>query len=221
MKKILSFITVLVISMIVFNANVLAKTTMTNLQEAVEEELELFDTKEYRETYKEYIDLMKKADFSNYEESDDKVNVYIFRGSSCWHCLDAVSFFASQVKENGKYFNVKTYEVWANTENSKLMSAVAKALGEEDPQGAVPFLVVGNKAYGGFSADMGEQIINQVKELYNTNKEDRYDVANEVNMDDASANKSSDKKTSPVTVILIVLVLVGGIGLIYYVSKSN
>ena len=33
--------------------------------------------------------------------------------------------------------------------------------------------------------------------------------------------KTSDKKTSPVTIALIVLVLVGGIGLIYYVSKSN
>ena len=221
MKKILSFITVLVISALVFNANVLAKTTMTNLQEAVAEELELFDTKENRETYKEYINLMKKADFSKYEESDDKVNIYIFRGSSCWHCLDAVSFFASQVKENGKYFNVKTYEVWANTDNSKLLSAVAKALGEEDPKGSVPFIVVGNKAYGGFSADMGEEILEQVKELYNTNKEDRYDVANEVNMEDGSSSKTDNKKTSPVTIILIVLVLVGGIGLIYYVSKSN
>ena len=56
---------------------------------------------------------------------------------------------------------------------------------------------------------------------YNTNKEDRYDVANEVNMEDGSSSKTDNKKTSPVTIILIVLVLVGGIGLIYYVSKSN
>ena len=220
MKKIVYFIAAVVISTLAFNASVSAKVVMTDLKEAVKEELELFDTKENRETYKEYIDLMKNADLSNYENTDDKVNIYIFRGSSCWHCLDAISYFASQVEEYGNYFNIKTYEVWANNDNSKLLSAVAKVLGEEDPQGSVPFLVVGNKAYGGFSATMGEEMLEQVKSLYNTSKDERYDIANYVNLDDGSAVKK-ENKTSAVTILLIFLVLAGGIGLIYYVSKSN
>ena len=215
MKK-LSYIFTLVLSLFVFQTVASAKIVKTGLSEVIEEELETFGADD---TYSDYIKLLKKADLSNYQESDEKVNVYIFRGATCWHCLDETSWFASIVKEQGDKFNLITYEVWNNSDNSKLMNSVAKLLGEE--ANGVPFTVIGDKTWSGFGSEMGEEMLTQINTLKDS--EERYDIKNYIDLETGKAVKADSEKssTSLVTIILLATVLVGGVALIYFVSKSN
>ena len=214
MKR-LGYVFTLVLSLFVFQSVVSAKVVKTGLAEVIEEELETFGSDS---NYSEYTKLLKKADLSEYQESDDKINVYIFRGASCWHCLDETSWFASITKEQGHKFNIVTYEVWNNSDNNKLMSTVAKFLGEE--VSGVPFTVIGDKTWSGFGEDMGDEMLAQIDSLLAS--EERYDIKNYINLEDGKANKEEKKSsTSIVTIGLLAAVLVGGVVLIYFVSKSN
>ena len=223
MKKMLYAIT-LVISGLVIMGNVEAKIVETDLKEVVEEEINYFDNKSNFESeqsfdaYQQYVNLLKNANLSNYTESNDKVNVYIFRGYSCWHCLDEISWIASKTEEYGQYFNIRTFEVWDNKDNSKLMNTVAKQLGES--VSGVPYTIIGKQTYSGFSEELGEQMLEQVKKLYESN--DRYDIKDVVNLEDGSLVNGEEKKSSTtVTIVLIAIVIIAGIALVYYVSKSK
>ena len=223
MKKILGLIA-LFVGVFFLCGGVNAKIQETSIKEAVEEEINYFGDKENIEdehtfdAYQVYVSKMKNADLSDYSESDDKVNVYIFRGKSCWHCLDEISWLATQVKEYGKYFNIHTYEVWGNKDNNKLMSTVAKTLGET--ASGVPFTVIGKATYSGFSEKTGEEMLKQIKTQYES--KDRYDIKNDINLEDGTVTKADDKKSSSaVMIILIGIVVVAGIAIVIYIGKSK
>ena len=220
MKKYFNILVLVIASLFVFTTGVSAKSAVTNLVEAVEEEIGYFGDKQNFEdettflAYQEFVDKLKAADLSNYSESDDKVNVYIFRGKTCWHCLDEITWLASNYAEFKDVINVHTYEVWNNKENNKLMNLVAKELGKK--ASGVPFTVVGNETFSGFSEEVGKSIIEAAKQQ--KNNEDRYDIKNVINLDEVSAG---EKKSDATMIILILVVLAGGIIFIYFISKSK
>ena len=216
MKKVLYVIALLVASFAVVES-VSAKTTITGLKETVIEEIENFDGKE---GYEEYVAKLKNADLSNYSESENKVNIYIFRGNTCWHCLDEISWLASKTAEYGKYFNIITYEVWADSNNSKLMSLVAKQLGET--AGGVPFTVIGKKAWSGFSESMGDEMLKEVMNIYNTGNVTANDIKNEINLEDGIViGKAKSESNNAIIIVLLGVILIGGIVAIYFISKSK
>lgn len=178
--------------------NVSAKEKMTNFKETVDEEISTFES---NSDAKEFVDTMKNADFTGYKEDDpNKINVYIFRGSTCGYCLKAVSFFSSIIKDYGKYFNLKTYEVWNNQDNSELFSKVASVLG--DSADGVPYIVIGDKSFSGYASSMDNDIEKQIKAEYDKKKSERYDVmdhldkAKATTSDDTSSDDTTAKKTS-------------------------
>ena len=225
MNKYFKLLVCVLVSLFAFNLSVNAATKSTNLVEAVNEEIEYFGNKdnfEKEETfqaYQEYVSAMKAADLSSYSESDDKVNVYIFRGYSCWHCLDEITWLASNYSELSDLINVHTYEVWENKNNSKLMNLVAKQLGKQ--VSGVPFTVIGNTTYSGFSEETGAAIVAKAKELKASTE--RYDIKNVINLDEVTLiGEESAKGSSKVVVyILIATVVIGGAVLIYLISKSK
>lgn len=222
MKKILYIITVLFCGLFLVG-KVNAQIEVTGLKEAVEEEINYFgnksnfDNEQTFEAYQEYVNKMKNADLSNYSEDDNKVNVYIFRGYSCWHCLDEVSWLSTQVKDYGKYFNVRSYEVWKNKDNNKLMNTVSKYLGQN--ASGVPFTVIGDKSYSGFSEATGNEMLKVIQEEFE--KKDRYDIKNEINLEDGTVKNANKKSSNSVLIVLISLVLICGIAFIVYLSKSK
>ena len=223
MKKIFYVLTLL-IGGLFFTNSVNAQIVESGIKEAVEEEIAYFgnsanfENEQTFNAYQEYVNKMKGADLSNYSESDEKVNIYIFRGKSCWHCLDEISWLSTQVKEYGKYFNIRTYEVWGNKDNNKLMSTVAKSLGET--ASGVPFTVIGKKTYSGFSEATGTSMINEVKEQFENS--DRYDIKNDINLTDGTLKNSEEKKSSStVMIVLVSIIVIAGIALIVYISKSK
>ena len=217
MKKVLYVIALLAACFLAINS-VSAKTTMTGLKETVQEELATFSGKE---GYEEYVERMEDADLSNYSESDDKVNVYIFRGNTCWHCLDEISWFASVTKEYGKYFNVKTYEVYENSSNNKLMSLVAKQFGETS--GGVPFTVIGKRTWSGFGEGMGDEMLKVIQDIYNSGNVNENDIKNKIDLEEGTVigNNNKEKSNTGIIIALLAVVLIGGIVLIYFVSKSK
>ena len=97
-------------------------------------------------------------------EEKSKIIVYLFRGEGCPHCADAEEFFEnlSKDEEYSKYYTLKDYEVWYDKDNSELMDKVAAALGDESGSG-VPFIVIGDKSYRGYSDAMADQIKETIK----------------------------------------------------------
>ena len=213
-KKILCF---LVILMAIFTmpGAVLADSQVveeTGLKETVADEISTFGSVD---TYSGQVSNLESMDLSNYTESVDKVNVYIFRGNTCSHCFDAIVYFASIAKDYGKYFNLKTYETWNNKANANLMTQVANVMG--DDASGVPYIIIGDKSYSGYSDAMSDEILNQIKTEYAAT--DKYDVMD--HLSEASAKTKAKNDSTAVTIILVFIVIAGGIGLIVMVSKSK
>ena len=103
---------------------------------------------------------------SSTSTSENTVTVYLFRGEGCHFCENAIEFFEG-ITEDYSYLDVKAYEVWRNTENKKLMDAVANELGIE-VSASVPLIIVGDEyAERGFSERRGEMIIEEIENAHN------------------------------------------------------
>ena len=113
--------------------------------------------------------------------SNAKVKVYFFRGEGCSHCAEAEAWFKSIQDTEGKYFEVVDYEVWYDESNKELMTKVAKFFNEEKEVTGVPYIIVGNKSFKGFSSEYQSQILEIVHSEYPKSVEDRYDVMVEMN----------------------------------------
>lgn len=200
-------LTIAVLSMfLALPFNVSAKAKADSLEDTINEEINTFDG---QEGYEDYVKTLKEADLSEYKESDDKVNVYIFRGSTCSHCLDAVAHFASIAKDEGKYFNVKTYEVWSNSDNNDLMNDAANEIGDSEVSG-VPYIIIGKKSWSGYAASYDDEMMKEIKSEYNKDKSKRYDVIKAVN------GEATGEKSSIAGDVISVVIIIAVIGLITY-----
>lgn len=153
-------------------------------------------------------------------EENKKVTVYFFRGQGCSHCAEAEEWFNSIQEEHGYKYEIKDYETWYNEDNSALMKKVAKVRGEEDTATGVPYIIIGDKSWIGFTDEYKDQIIEKINSMYDTAESERYDVMTFVNNakdDDASKKSSSDV----LALIIIILVAGGSVGGIYYARKQN
>ena len=212
MKKI-NFLIVLILSFFVFSLGVEAKVEKLNLSDTFKDEIKTFTGVSQ---VSNEIEVLKNADLSNYQESDDKVNVYMFRGDSCSHCLEELVYFANIVNEEGMYFNFYSFETWRNKSNYNIAVNVAEELGSNF-DGSVPFTVVGDKIYSGFGEETGTKILGYIKELYNN--KDRYDIKDYVDLNGESIGKN---QISTIVVILLLILIIGVAGFfIFKVSKSS
>jgi len=160
-------------------------------------------------------------DYKNNQKN--KVNVYMFRGNGCSHCHEFLEYLSSIIDNYGKYINVVTYEVWENQDNAALMEKVAEKF-EEEASG-VPYIVIGEKTFSGYSSSMNEEIQNLIKEEYK--KEDRYDVMKELGVDitvsnDNVENKANKTSSSDLIISIVSIVIIGGaIAFVVIARKQN
>lgn len=147
-------------------------------------------------------------DLSNYSDSEDKVTIYLFYGDGCSHCHEFLTFISSIVDEYGEYFELKAYETWSNTDNANLMKKVAKVTNVSAD--GVPYFIIGEKAYAGYSASYDEEIISGIVDLYNS--EDRYDVMDHI------GDTSSD---GVIVAVIFGILILGVVGLVLYSRKKN
>ena len=211
MKKniIITTLSIILLSIIIIPSKVNAEVESTNLREAVDEEITTFGAES---SYKEAVEQLEGYDLSNYKDDDKKVNVYIFRGSTCSHCFDAVAHFASIYKDEGKYFNVKTYEVWANEDNNELMENVAKKLGDE--LGGVPYIVIGKKSWSGYAESYDKEMMDTIKEEYKKDKKN--DVVKEL-----TKEGNSDSIIGDIIAVIVIILVAAGVVFGIIMARKN
>ena len=95
----------------------------------------------------------------------DPINVYLFWGNGCPHCEHAKEFFNELDKEYGDYYNLVDYEIWYDEGNKQLYNKVTERLG--DTASGVPFIVIGDETFRGYSSLIDQEIIDTILEQYN------------------------------------------------------
>lgn len=128
-----------------------------------------YESENFKETLKSENIEQK---FKDYKENDSQVTIYMFRGTGCTYCRNFLEYLNSIAEEYGKYFKLVSYEVWTNSNNASLYSEVAKFLDKEAK--GVPFIVIGDQVFEGYSEDYNERIIKTIKDEYAA--KDKYDI---------------------------------------------
>ncbi len=101
--------------------------------------------------------------------SDSKINLYLFWGDGCGYCESLISFLENIDKEYSNKYNIYLFEVWKNLDNRQTMDQYAEESGYK-PSG-VPFLIVGKKAFSGFSPSMEQKIKDTINSEFDSRLE--------------------------------------------------
>lgn len=200
---------VLVFSIILIPVTAKAEVEATGLKDIIDDEVKVFGE---ASGYEDKVEELKNVDLGDYTEKKGKVNVYLFRGSSCGHCFDAVVFFAGMAKEYQDKFNLIGYEVWGNKYNNKLMEEVADKLG--DDVGGVPYIVVGKKSWNGYTDSYGDEIKAEINKQYKIKSSKRYDVMK-------TFDKKDKSSSNDVVSLIIILLVTGGIVAGVILTRKN
>lgn len=109
-------------------------------------------------------------------KAKEPITVYLLRGETCPHCEEALKFF-TKLKKDEEYkdiFNLRHLEVWNNDANFEIGKEIYKAMGEEEEfQGSVPYIVIGETAWSGYSASSDEELKNAIKNAYDNDATDK------------------------------------------------
>ena len=115
-------------------------------------------------------DIKFDVELDNVVYNKEKVNIYFFWGDGCPHCEEEFEFFESIEKEYGNLYTLNTFEVWHNEENVKILEQFAKAMGDEIT--GVPYTIIGEKTFSGYSKRYEDDFLNAIKEQH----KDSYDI---------------------------------------------
>lgn len=108
-----------------------------------------------------YNDLIYNVVGEDIEE--EKVNIYFFYGDGCPHCAREEKFLDSLMNKYNDKINIYFYETWNNADNKNLMLSIKKLM-EKNPDYGVPFTVIGDNAYSGYSDATGRKMEANLKE---------------------------------------------------------
>ena len=95
------------------------------------------------------------------------------------------------------------------------MERVAEARGESAD--GVPYIIVGNKSWNGFAEEYKEQIIDEIKTVYEEPEDERYDIMKLL----TDEKKDEKKGSSDVVGLFVIIVVVGVIGYGIYQARKN
>ena len=149
-----------------------------------------------------------EEEFTKYKPDSNAITIYLFRGNGCGYCRAFLSFLNSIADEYGKYFVLESYEVWNDENNSSLMSEVSEYL--DNPAGGVPYIVIGDQVFAGYSEEYDDNIKAAILDLYNTKKSKRYDVLTEMEKHPKkSASSNIDTNSMLIWVFAMIFVATG------------
>lgn len=140
-------------------------------------------------------------------EESKEVKVYFFRGEGCPHCQEAEEWFKSIEEEYGSYFEIVDYETWQDEDNAALMQKVAEARGETAE--GVPYIVIGDKSWNGFTESYEQEMIEQIKKMFEQDVNERYDIMSYLG-NPSKAKKKEESSSNDVLALILILAAVGG-----------
>jgi len=94
------------------------------------------------------------------ETESTKVTVYLFYSSSCVHCKAENAFLDDLQEQYGDTIDIKRYEVTQNATNNNYLKLVKERVGSTSS--GVPFTVIGEKYYIGYSNTIGSTMENTI-----------------------------------------------------------
>ena len=142
------------------------------------------------------------SEITNTKIEDTKINFYLFRGQGCPHCAEEEVWLKKVKKEYKDYINFYDFEVWYNKDNASMLEKIGDEL--DISIKGVPFSVIGDNYYFGFSEVIKTQMEDAIKSYVEKNdsksaKTIKIPILGEVNM-----------KNSSLGVIAIVLGFIDG-----------
>ncbi len=160
-NKTITIVVIMLISIIMFPLTVKAK----------ELDLTIYTSETLQETFtKENI----TGDLTNYQDTEDKATIYIFRKDGCLNCKNFYKYIANTLLVNyADKIRVISYEVGNNQLNNSLRIKVQSFLREE--ANVTPYIVIGEKTFSGYINDSKQrEIETAIINLYNS--PNKYDV---------------------------------------------
>lgn len=94
----------------------------------------------------------------------EKVNLYLFHSETCMHCQAEIEYL-NKLKEEYDNLKIHLYEVDSHKDNAEKMIKIKEKLNIDSPN--VPFTVIGNYYYIGFSDGIGDGIKELVEKYSN------------------------------------------------------
>jgi len=95
-------------------------------------------------------------------DASNQVNAYLFYGEGCPHCAKERAFLET-IKDEYPTLKINTFEIYYNQENVIFFQKVAEILKVQT--GGVPFLIIGDEPFVGYSAAISSsQIEGRIKE---------------------------------------------------------
>ncbi len=149
-----------------------------------------YNTKNFKETLEAEGMTLENPD---YKEDDKQAIIYMFRGDGCGYCRAFLTFLNSISKEYGKYFRLVSFEVWSDSNNSALFNKVPLVTNET--ASGVPYVIIGEKVFAGYSERYNEDIKKAIKAQYD---DPSYDVMEKL---DERLNGNTSGGTSSFAVI--------------------
>ena len=179
---------------------VLAKTKVLNLKETLASE-------------------SINANLSNYKETSDQVTIYLFRGNGCEHCENFLNYLSSIIDNYGKYFKLRSYEVWNNDDNQELMNKVGEYFNYDvtSKEFGVPFIIIGEETFSGFTDSKKTTILNAITEEYNANS--KFDILEELGITENNGNGNCNNTN--VIIWLVVLIVVSTTIIVFVNVRAN
>ncbi|MDD6878972.1 MAG: hypothetical protein PUD59_01930 [bacterium] len=121
----------------------------------------------------DYEDLVYKVVDKEIEEG--KVNLYLFHRESCPHCKSEIEFLDS-IKEKYDNLNIYIFEVSKNKENYEYLQSIKTIF--NDTSNSVPFTVIGDKYFVGYSEFVGDKIENTIQDYLQEEKQTESEINN-------------------------------------------
>lgn len=157
---------------IILNQTTIKKTTSKNHLTQAEKTTTTKNVSQQEKSKKPIFTRTAKLSDITFEK--DKINIYFFWGDGCPHCEELFTFLESIKDEYNEYFNLYGFEVWYNEDNGKIMDYFQDKLGETVGSRSVPYYIIGDKSFAGYTSSMNEEILDTIKEKYNN----RQDIKN-------------------------------------------
>ena len=149
-----------------------------------------YNTKNFVDTLADEGIVLENKD---YKEDSKQAIIYMFRGKGCGYCRAFLEFLNSISNEYGKYFRLVSFEVWNDQTNSGLLNKVP--LVTNQAAGGVPYIIIGEKVFAGYSASYDEDIKKAIKAQYD---DPSYDVMEKL---DERLNGNTKGDTSTVAIV--------------------
>lgn len=136
----------------------------------------------------------------DYKESEDKINIYLFYGKGCEHCDNFLNFLNDISPEYAQYFNIISFEIYGDANNSTLLKTLATSINESDD--GVPFMFIGDQYYNGYATEYDESIKEAIKTTYDTPKAERTDIIKAFEKEMGYTNKTSSGTSETTKIVL-------------------